>query len=238
MENQRHILMILTSHDKMEYTDNRTGVWLGEMTDPYYKFIDAGYQVLFASPLGGEPPIDPMSKLTEHVTEANRRFTDDSIAQSQFKDTLSLDNILSSAFDAVFIPGGHGPLWDLSRHPDVSRLLQDFIKEGKPVGAVCHGPAALLALAKDHPDYLVGKKLTAFTNVEEKLVFRNDYIPYQLETKLQELGADFSSALIPFAVHVVQDGNLVTGQNPLSAGPTASKIIEMLEGLNEQNLEL
>lgn len=229
MKNKRNILMILTSHDRMDGTSSKTGVWLGEMTDPYYKFEEAGYQVLFASPLGGEPPLDPMSKLTEHLTGANRKFVDDENAQQRFKNTVELASIQSSAFDGVFIPGGHGPLWDLARHPEVARLLSEFIKENKPIGAVCHGPAAFVALAQTEPDFLVGKQVTAFTNVEEKLVLRSDHIPFKLESKLKELGAEFSAAAIPFVSHVVRDQNLVTGQNPLSAGPTAEKMIEILE---------
>lgn len=236
MENKRNILMILTSHDRMDGTDSKTGVWLGEMTDPYYKFEEAGYHILFASPRGGEPPIDPMSKLTEHLTGSNRKFLDDENAQQRFKNSVELDSIQSSAFDGVFIPGGHGPLWDLARHPEVARLLADFMKEDKPIGAVCHGPAALVSLAQIQPDFLVGKKVTAFTNMEEKLALRSDNIPFKLESRLKELGADFSAAALPFVSHVVRDGNLVTGQNPLSAGPTATRLIEVLHEINPKDI--
>ncbi|MEN5435190.1 type 1 glutamine amidotransferase domain-containing protein [Sphingobacterium faecium] len=236
MENKRNILMILSSHDRMDGTDSKTGVWLGEMTDPYYKFEEAGYQVLLASPLGGEPPLDPMSKLTEHLTSDNRKFLDDENAQQRFKNTVQLESVQSSAFDGVFIPGGHGPLWDLARHPEVSRLLADFIKEHKPIGAVCHGPAALVALAQTDPDFLVGRHVTAFTNMEENLVMRSDYIPFKLESRLKELGTSFSSAPVPFVPHVVRDGNLVTGQNPLSAGPTATKLIEVLQEISPKDI--
>lgn len=232
MENKRNILMILSSHERMEGTDSKTGVWLGEMTDPYYKFEEAGYQVLLASPLGGEPPIDPLSKLTENLTGANRKFLDDENAQHRFKHTVELASVQASAFDGVFIPGGHGPLWDLARHPEVARLLSEFIIADKPIGAVCHGPAALVSLAQIQPNFLVGKQVTSFTDLEEKLVFRSDHIPFKLESRLVELGALFSAAPVPFVPHVVRDGKLVTGQNPLSAGPTATKLIEVLREIS------
>lgn len=221
--------MILTSHERIDGSDNKTGVWLGEMTDPYYEFVDAGYKVTMASPLGGEPPIDPMSKLTEHITASNRRFVDDEATQHQFSNTLKLENIRACAFDGVFIAGGHGPLWDLARHPDVGRLLLEFVKEDKPIAAVCHGPAALLPLAQIYPGYLLGKQLTAFSNTEETLVLRHNHIPFELESRLKEYGAEFSTAAVPFASHVVLDGQLITGQNPLSAAPTAKTMIELLE---------
>lgn len=223
-----NILLLLTSHERMDGSDSKTGVWLGEMTDPYYEFVDAGFKVTMASPLGGEPPIDPLSKLTEHITASNRRFSEDETVQHQFSNTLKLENIRASAFDAVFISGGHGPLWDLARHPDVGRLLLEFVKEEKPIAAVCHGPAALLPLADLCPGYLLGKQLTAFSNTEETLVLRHNQIPFELESRLKEYGAEFSAARLPFSSHVVLDGQLITGQNPLSAAPAAQTLVELL----------
>lgn len=220
--------MVLTSHSEMDGTDSKTGVWLGEFTDPYYEFIDAGFRVTLASPLGGKPPVDPMSELTENITGANRRFQDDEIAKTAFERTNVLGKMNATDYDAIFYPGGHGPLWDLAADEKSAGLILDFYNSGKPVGAVCHGPAALLKVAEIAPGFLMGKNLSAFTNTEETLVGRADNIPYQLETRLKDLGAEFYSALVPFVSHVEIDGLLVTGQNPLSAGPTAKALIKVL----------
>jgi len=222
--------MILTSHSDMENTDSKTGVWLGEFTDPYYEFIDQGYSVTLASPLGGKPPVDPLSEITENITDSNRRFQDDSAAQSAFAKTLTLDSVDPDSYDAVFYPGGHGPLWDLAKSEISARIILDYYNMGKPVGAVCHGPAALIKAAELQPGFLTGKKVSGFTNAEETLTARSGNVPYELETRLKELGADFHSALLPFTSHVEVDGLLVTGQNPLSAGPTAKALIDVLEG--------
>ena len=225
----KRILMILTSHQQMENTDSKTGVWLGEFTDPYYEFIDQGYQVTLASPLGGKPPVDTMSELTEHITGANRRFVADEFAQSAFNHTHTLVGLSAADFDAVFFPGGHGPIWDLAYDETSATLIKDFFDAHKPVAAVCHGPAALIKAAELVPGLLAGKRLTGFTNAEEHLVGRADHIPYKLEDKLIELGADFKSALVPFFSHVETDELLITGQNPLSAGPVAKELIKFLE---------
>lgn len=224
----KNILMILTSHAAMENTDSKTGVWLGEFTDPYYEFIDAGYKVTLASPAGGKPPIDPMSELTENITASNRRFKDDAADQSAFSNTAKLSAINADEYDAVFYPGGHGPLWDLATDEHSGKLILDFYNNGKPVGAVCHGPAALLKAEDMQPGFLKGKKVTGFTNIEEKMVLRSGNVPYLLQDKLKDAGGDYSSALVPYTSHVTEDGLLVTGQNPASAGPTAKKLIELL----------
>lgn len=225
----KRILMILTSHQLMENTDSKTGVWLGEFTDPYYEFIDQGYQVTLASPSGGKPPVDGMSELTENITGANRRFLDDKSAQEAFEHTHKLAELAAADFDAVFFPGGHGPLWDLATNELSGKLILEFFQANKPVAAVCHGPAALIKAAELVPGLLSGKRLTGFTNAEETLVGRADNIPYKLQDKLVALGADFKSALVPFFSHVETDGLLITGQNPLSAGPTAKALIQLLQ---------
>ncbi|WGQ10961.1 type 1 glutamine amidotransferase domain-containing protein [Pedobacter gandavensis] len=225
----KRILMILTSHQQMENTDSKTGVWLGEFTDPYYEFIDQGYQITLASPLGGKPPVDGMSELTENITAANRRFLDDQSAQEAFEHTHKLIGLAAADFDAVFFPGGHGPLWDLATNELSGKLILEFFQANKPVAAVCHGPAALIKAAELVPGLLSGKRLTGFTNAEETLVGRLDHIPYKLQDKLIALGAEFKSALVPFFSHVETDGLLITGQNPLSAGPTAKALIEFLQ---------
>jgi putative intracellular protease/amidase len=225
----KNILMILTSHKEMENTSNTTGVWLGEFTDPYYEFIDKGYDVVLASPKGGEPPVDPLSKMTENITTSNRRFQDDQSAQQKFKNTLKLEEVNVSEFEALFIPGGHGPIWDLATNETSGRIILEFLAANKPVGAVCHGPAALIKAAELQPGLLKGKRVTAFTNAEETLALRRDNVPYQLETRLKELGADFQSAIVPYISHVEKDGLLITGQNPLSAGAAAKALLKTLE---------
>ncbi|MBO9594964.1 MAG: type 1 glutamine amidotransferase domain-containing protein [Niabella sp.] len=223
------ILMVLTSHAGMENTERTTGVWLGECTDPYYEFTDAGCQVTLCSPEGGKPPVDPLSTVTENITRSNRRFIDDPVARAAFENTLMLREIDPTMFDAVFYAGGHGPLWDLANNEFSGRLILHYLSTGKPVGAVCHGPAALLIAAALKPGLLAGKRITAFTNEEEVLALRANHIPYKLESRLKELGADFHSAALPFVSHVEVDGLLVTGQNPLSAGATARQVMRLLK---------
>jgi len=225
----KKILMVLSSHSEMENTEGKTGVWLGEFTDPYYEFIDAGYSVSLSSPKGGRPPVDPMSELTEHITGSNRRFLDDEMAKQAFSHTVPLSQHSATEFDGVFYPGGHGPIWDLARDNDSGLLILDFLDAGKPVGLVCHGPAALISVEGQRPGFLKGKRVAAFSDMEEKLVGRAGNVPYLLEETLGNLGAEVKTALIPFLSHVEVDGLLVTGQNPLSAGPTARAMIELLD---------
>ena len=223
------ILMILTSHKEMEGQAKDTGVWLGEFTDPYYEFIDKGYVVTLASVKGGEPPVDSRSRLTENITPSNRRFEKDAEAKRQFKFTIPLANVDANDFEGIFYPGGHGPMWDLANDQANANLLIQFFEQEKPIGAVCHGPAALLKAAESKPEILKGRKVTAYTNVEEKAVALYDHIPFRLEDRLKELGADFHSATVPFTSNVEVDGLLITGQNPASAAPAAKKFIEHLE---------
>lgn len=221
--------MVLTSHSAMENTDSKTGVWLGEFTDPYYEFIDAGYIVTLTSPKGGKPPIDPLSELTENITASNRRFQDDEAAKAAFSHTTPLNQINHADYDAVFYPGGHGPIWDLAADNNSGILILDFLDSGKPVAAVCHGPAALISAERQRPGFLISKTISAFSNTEETMVGRSGNVPYMLESKLEELGAEVKTALVPFLSHVETDGLLITGQNPLSAGPTAKTLIDFLE---------
>lgn len=221
--------MILTSHADLDNTDEKTGVWLGEFTDPYYEFIDEGYEVTLASPKGGEPPLDPTSLLTENITGSNRRYQKDEQLQNAFKNTIKLSEIEAADFDALFFPGGHGPIWDLATDEKCGQLILDFYNSGKYVAAVCHGPAALLSAANIDADFLSGKKVSCFSNTEEKLVNKVDKMPYLLEDRMKELGAEIDNALVPFASKVVKDGLLITGQNPLSAGPAAKELIDNLK---------
>ena len=225
----KNILIIVTSHSRLLNTDTKTGLWIGEFTEPYYEFIDAGFKITIASPEGGNPPIDSMSQLTENLTASNRRFQDDVQAQQALKNSLRLNAITASDYDALFLPGGHGPMFDLASNETCAALILDFINNEKPIAAVCHGPAALLKVAQLDNTILSGKRITAFSNTEEKLAMRSDNIPYYLEDKLKELGADYCSSPIPFISHVERDGFLITGQNPLSAGPTAKALIKVLQ---------
>jgi putative intracellular protease/amidase len=225
----KKILMILISHSEMINTDRKTGLWIGEFTDPYYEFLDKGYEVALVSPKGGEPPIDPLSAATENITASNRRFQNDEAAQQKFKNTQKLETVTVAEFDAVFIPGGHGPIWDLATNETSGRIILDFLAQNKYVASVCHGPAALIKAAELQPGLLDGKRLTGFSNTEEAMAFLGDNVPYKLEDRLKELGADYHTGLIPYMSHTEKDGLFITGQNPLSAGPTAKALIEALE---------
>lgn len=225
----KKILMVLTSHSELLNTDAKTGVWIGEFTDPYYEFLDAGYAITLASTQGGKPPIDPTSALTESITASNRRFQDDETAQNAFATTHKIEEVSADNFDAVFFPGGHGPLWDLASSASCGQLIIDFYKANKPVAAVCHGSAAFVAADEIQKGFLQGKTVTCFSNTEEKLVAKTDQVPYLLQDKLEALGAKIDNAIIPFNSNVKVDGLLITGQNPLSAGPTAEALIKMLK---------
>lgn len=209
-------------------TDAKTGVWLGEFTDPYYEFIDAGFDVVLASPKGGQPPVDEMSKMTEHISGSNRRFQDDAVAQTAFANTLTLENLRADDYEGVFFPGGHGPIWDLAENEKVGQLIADFDAAGKIIGAVCHGSAAFISVSKVNPEFLRNKRVSCFSDAEEKLALKESNVPYSLEQVLANLGAEIDNGLIPYTSHTVTDDNLVTGQNPLSAGPTAKLMIEMV----------
>lgn len=222
------ILMVMTSHSDLENTDAKTGVWLGEFTDPYYEFLDAGFDVKLATPKSGKPPVDPMSELTEHITASNRRFNDDAAAKQKFANTTKLSEVSAKDFAALFFPGGHGPMWDLAKDTDCARLILDFYNSEKPIGAVCHGPAALLSAENVQPGFLKNKIITCYSNVEEVLVNKQNKVPYLLQDRMKELHANVENSLIPFASHVKTDGLLITGQNPLSAGPAAKALLKQL----------
>lgn len=222
------ILMIVTSHEDMENTKSKTGLWLGEFTSPYYVFVDKGYEVEIASPEGGEPPIDPLSKLTKNITSSNRRFNSDEKAQHALQNTLRLSEVNAEDYTALFIPGGHGPIWDLATNTKSGQLILDFLQQEKYVASVCHGPAAFLKAEELQPGLLKGKKITAFSNVEERLALRTRAVPYSLEDRLKKAGADFSTSAIPFTSHTLQDGLFITGQNPAAAGPAAQMLVDSL----------
>jgi len=225
----KKILMVVTSHKALENTDSTTGLWIGEFTDPYYTFKDHGFSIEIASPMGGKPPIDPMSELTEHITSSNRRFQDDDVAQNALNNTKLLSEVSAESYDALFYPGGHGPMFDLASNNNSGKLILEFIESNKPVASVCHGPAALLKAAEMQPTLLKGKRVTGYSNLEEKMSLKMDNIPYTLEDRLKEMGVSYQKASAPFLSHVEVDGLIITGQNPLSAGPTAKALVDFFE---------
>jgi putative intracellular protease/amidase len=224
------VLMVLTSHDRLGNTGQKTGFWLEEFAAPYYILTDAGLDVTLASPKGGQPPLDPKSDDPASQTEAMRRFKGDKEAQGALARTIKLSEIAPNDYDAVFYPGGHGPLWDLSEDRDSIKLIEATYAAGKPVAAVCHGPAALRrAKAPDGSPVVRAKSVTGFTNTEEAAVKLTDVVPFLVEDMLKENGGEFSRAP-DWQPHAVTDGNLITGQNPASSESTARALVAALVG--------
>ncbi|CCJ06494.1 type 1 glutamine amidotransferase domain-containing protein [Methylocystis sp. SC2] len=222
------ILIVLTSHDKLGDTGEKTGFWLEELVAPYYVFLDAGAEITLASPKGGQPPLDPKSSEPRFQTELTRRFEADEAAKARLADTARLDSVRQEDFDAVFYPGGHGPMWDLAEDRDSIRLIESFVRAGKPIALVCHAPGVLRHV--EGPDGLplvAGKTVTGFTNGEEEAVGLTHVVPFLVEDELQAKGGRFSKAA-DWAPHVVRDGQLITGQNPASSDPAARKLVEAL----------
>ena len=222
------ILMILTSHDQLGDTGKKTGFWLEEFAAPYYVFLDAGAEITLASPKGGQPPLDPKSDAPDAQTDATRRFRDDASATAALSDTLMLADVDIADYDAVFYPGGHGPLWDLAIDPHSIALIEDALAAKKPVGLVCHAPAALKNVRASNGLPLVkGLKVTGFTNGEEDAVGLTDVVPFLVEDMLIENGGNYSKGA-DFAVYTVQDGSLITGQNPASSEAAAKRVLAAL----------
>lgn len=224
------ILIVLTSHASLGDSEHPTGFWLEEFAAPYYAFVDAGATVTLASPAGGQPPMDPRSSEPDSQTEATRRFEQDAEAQRQLANTLPLSAVNPDDYDALFFPGGHGPMWDLASSEDTARLVEAFYAQDKVIGAVCHGPAALV-MAKDASgeSILKGRQVTGFTNEEEAAVGLDQVVPFLLETRMAELSGQFSQGGL-FQPHVIRDGKLITGQNPPSSEPAAQAMLEVLRG--------
>ena len=222
------ILMVLTSHAQLGDTGKKTGFWLEEFAAPYYAFKDAGAQVTLASPHGGQPPLDPKSDDPSAQTDATRRFKDDKPAQALLATTHKLRDVVTGAFDAVFYPGGHGPLWDLAEDPDSIALIETTLAAGKPVAAVCHAPGVLRHVKSANGKPLVqDKSVTGFTNTEEEAVGLTQVVPFLVEDMLQKNGGRYSKAG-DFQPYVVTDGLLITGQNPASSEPAAKALLKML----------
>jgi putative intracellular protease/amidase len=224
----KKVLVVLPSHDQLGNTGQKTGFWLEEFTDPYYKFIDSGYEVTLASPRGGKPPVDPKSIQKENQSESTKRFERDKSTQAKLENTLVLSQVSASDYDTLFLPGGHGPMWDLSSNENMKKIVEDFYSDKKIVSAVCHGPAGLLqATDRNGNSILKGKKITGFTNNEESAVGLTKTVPFLLENRMKELGGKFEKGQ-DFKPFIVSDGQLITGQNPKSALPAAEKVVEIL----------
>lgn len=222
------VLMVLTSHDQLGNTGKKTGFWLEEFAAPYYVFKDAGAEITLASPKGGQPPLDPKSNEAEFETSATVRFKQDSEAQTALANTLSLAEIDPEDFDAVFYPGGHGPLWDLAENKYSIALINAMHAKGKPVAAVCHAPCVLRHAASPNGKPLVqGKRVTGFANSEEAAVQLTDVVPYLVEDELARLGGLYSKA-DDWQSYTASDGNLITGQNPASSEAAAVLLLEQL----------
>ncbi|TQM06582.1 putative intracellular protease/amidase [Pseudoxanthomonas sp. 3HH-4] len=222
------ILMVLTSHDRLGDTGHKTGFWLEEFAAPYYVFKDAGAEVVLASPKGGQPPLDPKSDAPDAQTAATVRFNEDADALSALAGTLRLKDVVDGEFDAVFYPGGHGPLWDLAEDADSIRLIEQAFSAGRPVAAVCHGPAVFRHTRGALGEPLVkDKRVTGFSNEEEAAVGLAEVVPFSLEDVLKKNGGRYERGAV-WQSYVVTDGRLVTGQNPASSEAAAEDVLRLL----------
>lgn len=222
------ILMVLTSHDQLGDTGKKTGFWLEEFAAPYYRFVDAGAEVTLATPKGGQPPLDPMSDSPDAQTPDTERFRDDADAQKQLASTVKLTDVKPDEYDAIFYPGGHGPLWDLAEDPASIKLIEYCYEHDKPLGLVCHAPGVLRhAKQPDGRPLVSGKHVTGFSNTEEEAVQLTQVVPFLVEDTLKEHGGQYSKA-DDFQEHVVTDHKLVTGQNPPSSAASAAALLKLL----------
>ncbi|WPU63503.1 type 1 glutamine amidotransferase domain-containing protein [Peredibacter starrii] len=222
------IAMVLTSHDQLGNTGKPTGFWLEEFASPYYVFKDAGAEVTLLTPKGGQPPLDPKSDASENQTESTKRFKDDTDAQRALASTKKLSDVRFDDYDAVFYPGGHGPMWDLANNQDSIRLIETMVNAGKPVAAVCHGPVAMVnAKDKSGAPLLKGKTVTGFTDSEEEAVGLTKVVPFLLEDAIKDKGANYQRGK-DWGSYVVEDGNIITGQNPASSADAAEKLLNKL----------
>ena len=224
----KKVLMVLTSHDTLGNTGRKTGFWLEELAAPYYTFKDAGVDIVLASPAGGQPPLDPKSNEPSSQTDATRRFEQDAAATAQLASTVRLDSVDQADFDTVFYPGGHGPLWDLAEDKHSIALIEAFIAANKPVALVCHAPGVLRNVKTPAGRPLVeGKKVSGFTNTEEEAVGLTDIVPFLVEDELIKLGGVYSKGP-DWGSYVVQDGLLITGQNPGSSAAAAALLLTQI----------
>ncbi|MCU0323366.1 MAG: type 1 glutamine amidotransferase domain-containing protein [Chitinophagaceae bacterium] len=229
-----NILIVLTSHSDLGDTGKKTGFWIEEFAAPYYYFIEAGANVTLASPKGGQPPIDPKSSDKENETPASIRFAHDGTLQSILQNTIPLSEISASSYDAIFFPGGHGPLWDLNKDHHSIEIIKAFWQKNKPIATVCHSPSVLLNVEDFGGNSIVkGKRVTAFSNSEEQEMGLQFVVPYSLETELENNGGMYSKGN-NWEPYVVVDGMLITGQNPESSIEVAKQLITMLHGIQNK----
>lgn len=227
------ILVVLTSHDQLGDTGKKTGFWLEEFAGPYYVFKEAGVQLTLASPLGGQPPLDPKSDDPSAQTPVTTRFKADAEGNMLLANTKKLEEVSAEDFDAVFYPGGHGPLWDLAENKQSIALIESMYAAGKPVAAVCHAPGVLRHVrAANNRPLVEGKKVTGFTNTEEAAVQLTDIVPFLVEDMLKANGGDYSKA-DDWQPYALVDGKLITGQNPASSELVAHKLLDVLKAANE-----
>ena len=226
-ENMKKVVFVLTSHDELGNTGEKTGFWIEEFAAPYYELADQGFEITIASPNGGLPPIDPKSSDPSSATEDTKRFDADTALQDKLNNTIKLVNINASDYAAIFYPGGHGPLWDLVSDKNSISLIETFYTSNKPVAFVCHAPAVLKNVKVNGAFLVNGKKVTGFTNEEEEAVGLTEIVPFLLEDALKANGALYSKGE-NWAPYAVEDGLLITGQNPASSKLVAQKLITQL----------
>ena len=222
------ILMVLTSHDKLGDTGKKTGFWVEEFAAPYYVLADAGAEVVLASPKGGQPPIDPASTTEDAQTEATKRFDKDEELQKKLSMTKKLEHVDASEFDGVFYPGGHGPLWDLANDLKSIALIEEFNRQMKPMAFVCHAPGVLGNVEENKKPLVRGKNVTGFANSEEEAVGLTNVVPFLVEDKMNQMGANYSKGE-DWSSYVMVDGKLVTGQNPASSEKAARELLRLLQ---------
>lgn len=226
------VLIVLTSHDQLGDTGLKTGFWLEELAAPFYRFAEAGTEIVLASPKGGQPPLDPKSNEIANQTDQTRRFEADAEAMAALAATEVLSTVKVADFDTVFYPGGHGPLWDLAEDPDSIALIQDTLRAGKPVALVCHAPGVLRHVRNEDGSPLVqGKNVTGFTNSEEAGVHLTDVVPFLVEDELTDKGGNYSKGP-DWEPYVLRDGLLITGQNPASSSLAADTLLAFMRAQN------
>lgn len=223
------ILFVLTSHDQLGNTGKKTGFWIEEFATPYYFFADKNIEVTVATPNGGQAPIDPKSNEPGFQTDATKRYFNDQTAQNLLSNTVKLSSVNQNNFDAVFYPGGHGPMWDLATDKNSISLIKSFYTHNKPIAFVCHGSAALVNVKLNDGEYLVsGKAVTSFCNTEEEAVQLTKIVPFSLEDKLKSRGAVYKKGA-DWTSYVLEDGLLLTGQNPQSSNEVAQKLFDKIK---------
>ena len=223
------ILIVLTSHSELGDTGKKTGFWVEEFAAPYYELVDAGSEITLASRKGGQPPIDPSSELPGAQTKFTHRFDKDEPLKQKLAHILKLSEVKAADYDAVFYPGGHGPLWDLTKDAKSIALLEAFQQQGKPMALVCHAPCALLNVKLANGDPMIkGKNVTGFSDAEETAVKLTKVVPFLLEDELKKAGAHYSKGP-DWGVYVQIDGLLITGQNPASSAEVAKALLKLLK---------